>query len=279
MREVLARRLKGRATRVGVPTLVSLALCAAAAAAAFAHYAIDIVGDYALPHDTYDDVSHASRELLSGIALLVALALARRGLRACFAIATSQRGRLPAPSFSLREWGGFALAAIAGAACFVPAMECLDGRLAGVPVRELDDAFGGSIFLGLATTAICAALVATLIYAIASWLVSHRDDIAAIIETLLARDTEATPSGRDLKRQFLSPRRRRTAHALRLCKRGPPGTAGSRRHYHFTSTEGDSREIRSRLRDARAVSARRHVRICRAGRRATYAASTDRAAR
>ncbi|MGA7355066.1 MAG: hypothetical protein WBW76_06495, partial [Candidatus Cybelea sp.] len=154
MQKRFAPSLEGRAARVGIPTLVSLALCAASAAAAFAHYAIDIIGDYALPHDTYDGVSHASREVLSGVALLVALVLARRGLRACFEIATSRRGNLPAASFSRQEWAGFVLAAIAGTACFVPAMEWLDGRLAGVPVRELDDAFGGSILLGLATTVI-----------------------------------------------------------------------------------------------------------------------------
>jgi hypothetical protein len=280
MRALFAPRLEGRTARVGIPTLVSLALCAASAAAALAHYAIDIVGDYALPHDTYDGLSHASRELLSGVALLAALALARRGLRACFEIATSRRGNLPAASFSLREWAGFVLAAFAGTAAFVPAMEWLDGCLAGVPVRALDDAFGGSILLGLATTVICAALVASLIYAIAFWLVSHRDDIVAIIVTLCRRsDAASRPCGRDLERGFLSPRRRRTAHALRLCKRGPPGIAPSLRHYHFTSTEGDSREIRSPLRDACAARARRYVRICRAGWRATYSASADRAPR
>jgi hypothetical protein len=280
MRTLFAPRLEDRTARVGIPTLVSLALCASSAAAAFAHYAIDIVGDYALAHDTYDGVSHASREVLSGIALLAALVLARRGLRACFEIAASRRGHLPAARFSLHEWAGFVLAAIAGAAAFVPAMECLDGRLAGVPVRELDDAFGGSILLGLATTVICAALVASLIYAIASWLVSHRDDIAAIIVTLCRRsDATSRPCGHDLERGFLSPRRRRTAHALRLCKRGPPGNAPSRRHYYFTSTEGDSREIRSRSRDARAACARRYVRICCAAWRATYSASADCAAR
>lgn len=269
MRALFAPKLEGRA-----------ALCAASAAAALAHYAIDVVGDYALPHDTYDGVSHASRALLSGVALLVAFVLARRGLRACFKIATSRRGNLPAASFSLREWAGFVLAAIAGTAVFVPAMEWLDGRLAGVPVRELDDAFGGSILLGLATTVLCATLVASLIYAIAFWLLSHRDDIVAIIVTLCRRsDTTSRPCGHDLERGFLSPRRRRTAHALRLCKRGPPGSATSRWHYHFTSTEGDSCEIRSRSHNARAACARRCVRICRAGRRATYSPSADCASR
>ena len=94
MRALFAPKLEGRAACVGIPTLVSLALCGASAAAAFAHYAIDVVGDYALPHDTYDGVRHASRALLSGVALLVAFVLARRGLRACFKIATSRRGNL-----------------------------------------------------------------------------------------------------------------------------------------------------------------------------------------
>jgi hypothetical protein len=279
MQERYGSRLASRAASVGLPTLVSLALCAASAAAAFAHYAIDIIGDYALPHDTYDDVSHSSREVLSGIALLIALTLARRGLRACFAIATSHRGRLPAQGFSLRECVGFVLSTIAGTACMVPAMEWLDGRLAGFPVRELDDAFGGSILLGLGTAVLSACLIGAVIYALACWLVSHRDVIASIIETLRGRDTDTTPLGHALARHVHSTRRRRTAHALQRCKRGPPGRLTSRLHYQFTSTEGDSREIRSRSREAGAACTRRYSRICRAGLRATHSAAADGAAR
>jgi hypothetical protein len=105
----------------------------------------------------------------------------------------------------------------------VPAMEWLDGRFAGVPVRELDDAFGGSLLLGLGTTIACAMVVALVVYGIAHWLISHRDSIVVIIATLLGRlSGVARPSSYDLDAQLFKPRRRRGTSALRLAKRGPP---------------------------------------------------------
>jgi hypothetical protein len=214
---------KQRGVRVGFRTTVSLLLCAAAAAAAMAHEAIDIVGDYALAHDTYDNLPHSSRELVSGVALLLAVLLAGRGLRFCCAIAAANRARVAQLRLS-RSWSaGFVLGVIALTATIVPSMEWLDGRLGGVPVRELDDAFGGSILLGGGTTVVCAALIAFLVYGFARWLISHRDSIATIIETLLRRsDGTARPCSHDLTRCLSTPRRRRTPYALRLCKRGPP---------------------------------------------------------
>ena len=206
--------------------MASLALCAAAAAAAAAHVAIDVVGDYALAHDTYDNVPHDSRALVTGIALLLALALAGRGLRVCCEIAAANRARLPRPLRGWRERLGLVFGAVTASAMLVPAMEWLDGRLDGVPVRELDDAFGGSIVLGLVTTVICAIVVALAVYALARWLISHRDTIATIIETLMRRLAGVVrPCSHDLVRCLAAPRRRRTPHALRLCKRGPPATS------------------------------------------------------
>lgn len=237
------------------------------AAAATAHVAIDIIGDYALAHDTYDDVAHSSRELISGLALLIALLLASRALRACFELAAANRTRLPQPSADRREVLGFVAGVIAVSATLVPAMEWLDCRLAGVPVRELDDAFGGSILLGLGTTIVCGAVIALLVYGIARWLLSHRDAIATIIETLLYRQSASDrPSSHDLARHLLTSRRRRTPHALRLCKRGPPGGA-SHRHHHISSTEGDPREIRLFARVAGVGRARGRASIGRARRR------------
>jgi hypothetical protein len=256
----------GGGVRVGLRTLVSLALFAAMAAAATAHVAIDIVGDYALAHDTYDDVAHSSRELVSGLALLIALALASRALRTCFELAAANRTRLPQPSANRREKLGFVFGVIAISATLVPAMEWLDCRLAGVPVRELDDAFGGSILLGLGTTIVCAIVVGTLIYAVARWLISHRDAIATVIGTLLRRSGEDRPFSRDLARHIFAPRRRRAPHALRLCKRGPPGDASLRHHSH-KPTKGDPREIRLFARVANVGCVRDRAMLDRAGRR------------
>ncbi len=251
-------------------TLWVLALCAASAAAALAHYAIDVVGDFALAHDTYDDVAHSSRELLSGIALVLAVLLAARGLRICCEIAASNRGRLPLGRAPLPEIAAFVLATVAVTACLVPAMECLDGRLAGAPVTNLADAFGGSVALGLCTTIACAGLLGLALYAFARWLVSHRDAIVAIIETLLCRRLgDPAPHAQNLWRHTLAPRRRRAPHALRLCKRGPPHR-GRTSHLFHTSTEGESREFRLESRVANAFGARHDAWFRCAGLRAAH---------
>jgi hypothetical protein len=254
------------ATRAGWRTLVTLALCAASAAAALAHYAIDVVGDFALAHDTYDDVAHASRELVTGLAIVLALVLAARGLRACFAIAAANRTCVSMPRPSALECVTFVGGVVALCTVIVPAMEILDGRLGGEPVRYANDAFGGSILLGVGVIAVCAAAVGAIVYAVATWLVGHRDALATMIETLLCRSAGALrPSSFDLVRQRFTPRRRRAPHALRLSKRGPPGEASLQRFPHYTSTEGDSREIRFHSRFAGARRARVDARVCGTG--------------
>jgi hypothetical protein len=217
--------VEARSVRVGFRTLVSLALCAAAAAAAMAHVAIDVVGDYALKRDSYDHLQHGSRELLTGVALFAAILLAARGLRICCEIAAANRTRLLRPVLRLRDALGILGVAVTAGTLIVPAMEYLDGRLDGMPVTRLADAFGGSISLGLGTTVLCAALVSVLVCAVACWLISHRDSIVTIIETLLRAVTgDARPSGHSFYAR-VTPRRRRTANALRLAKRGPPASS------------------------------------------------------
>jgi hypothetical protein len=208
--------------RVGLRTFVSLVLCVAAAGAVATHVAIDVIGDYALAHDSYDSLQHGSRALVGGIALAIAVFLAARGLSTCCAIALRNRNRLPSPPRDARELLSFVLGAVCGSALIVPAMEWLDGRLDGAPVRHLDEAFGGSLLLGLVTTVICASVIAALIYALARWLISYRDAIATILETLLSWSGDAVRClACDLNRRRLS-FRRPAPNALRLSKRGPP---------------------------------------------------------
>ena len=212
--------------RLGVRTALSLALCAAAAGAAMAHFAIDVAGDYLLANDSYDHLRHDSRELLTGLALAVAALLAARGLRICCEIACANRARLLRPVLARRE----AVAVLAGAlltsSAIVPAMEYLDGRLDGMPVQGLDAAFGGSILLGLLTTVLCTAFVAAVVIGLARWLISHRDAVAGIIETLLRPPAaRACRNDYDLLAQRFTPRRRRAVYALTLTKRGPPATS------------------------------------------------------
>ncbi|MFZ0365083.1 MAG: hypothetical protein WAL67_12850, partial [Candidatus Cybelea sp.] len=64
--------MNGRPARIDLPALLTLVLCAASAAAGLAHYAIDVVGDFALAHDDYDGVAHGSRELVTALGLVIA---------------------------------------------------------------------------------------------------------------------------------------------------------------------------------------------------------------
>lgn len=205
--------------------MVLLALCAAGAGAALAHLAIDVLGDFALPRDSYDHLRHGSRELMTGLALMVALFVAARGLRVCCDIAAKHRTRLLRPMLGVRESVAMLVGAVAASLTIVPAMECLDGRLDGIPVRGLCDAFGGSIPLGVATTIAAAGLFAAIVYTVARWLISHHDSIATIIDFLLRRFA-GTPraAGYDRVRRHVALRRRRAFSGLRLAKRGPPAT-------------------------------------------------------
>lgn len=209
--------------RVGLKTLVPLAFCAAAAASAAAHFIIDVLGDYALKHDSYDHLRHGSREVVACVALVLAAMLAGRGLRVCCEIAARNRTRILPRAGSVHEQLAFLFNAVAATVVLVPAMEWLDGRSGGMPVRALDDAFGGSLLLGLATTVVCALMIGAAVYHLARWLISHHDSIATIIETFLrAAEGSTRPCEFDLTRQRITPRRRRTPHALALSKRGPP---------------------------------------------------------
>ncbi|HEX3369623.1 MAG TPA: hypothetical protein VHS56_08615 [Candidatus Cybelea sp.] len=203
-------------------TLCSLALCAAAAAAAMAHVAIDVIGDFALRHDSYDNLAHGSRELVTAVALLVALTLALRGLKNCCEIAAHNRRRVARIAFGFRQTIAYLVATVLAGCAAVPAMEWLDARADGVTIDGLSDAFGGSVVLGLITTVACAAVVATLVFALARWLISNRESIAAIIETMLRRTGDSPrPSTQNLDRERLT-FADRVAYTLRFSKRGPP---------------------------------------------------------
>ena len=157
------------------------------------------------------------------------MVLVSRGLRLCCEVGAADRFRRRKPALSKRGGVAFAGAAVLAAWAAVPAMEWLDGAFACVPVRELDDAFGGSVLLGPRHDGcVLRCLRPLIVYAFARWLVSHRDDIAAIVEILACcrAPRRLDPSLRPrplISRHLLTPRRRRTPlPALRLCKRGPP---------------------------------------------------------
>ena len=208
--------------RVEFRTLLSLALCAAASAAALAHYAIDVVGDFALRHDAYDGLMHGSREYAVGIAAAFAVIAATRGLRACCDLAQRARGRLAHPTVGAAGTACYAFMAVVLACAGVPAMEWFDDALAAVPMAHAGDTFGGSLLLGLTTTIVCAAFVAAIFYAFARWLLAHRDLIVALVATLLRRCNDVpNVFSTDLDLHGLQ-RQSPSLAALSLAKRGPP---------------------------------------------------------
>jgi hypothetical protein len=230
MRRRLARRRGQRARmRARVPvvsrSLVALVIAAAAAAAVVAHGTIDIIADYLVAHASYDDVSsHDSRGLVLVIAAAVAGVVALHGLRLCCdAAANRTLASSPAPSW--RSAPLFVGATMLLASIAVPAMELFDSRLAGTTLAGLDDAFGGSVLLGLGTTFACAAAVAIAAFALARWILSYRDRIIAAIVGIIRFRSQA-PAGPRRSRSFadapICPRR---LSALRRGKRAPPHDA------------------------------------------------------
>jgi hypothetical protein len=206
-------------------SLVALVIAAAATAAVVAHGTIDVIADYLVAHASYDDVSsHDSRGLVVAIAAMIAGAVALHGLRLCFD-AAAHRTLASSPAPSWRSAPLFAGATMLLASMAVPAMELLDSRLAGTSLASLDDAFGGSVLLGLSTTLACAVVVAIAVFAFARWILSHRDRIIAAIVGII-RFRSQTYTGPRQSRSFtgapICPRR---LSALRRGKRAPPSDA------------------------------------------------------
>jgi len=206
-------------------SLVALVIAAAATAAVVAHGTIDIIADYLVAHASYDDVSsHDSRGLVVAIAAMIAGAVALHGLRLC-CDAAAHRTLASSPAPSWRSAPLFLGATMLLASIAVPAMELLDSRLAGTTLACLDDAFGGSVLLGLSTTLVCAAAVAIAVFAFARWILSHRDHIIAAIVGIIRFRSQAYTGPRRSRSFTGAPICPRRLSALRRGKRAPPSDA------------------------------------------------------
>ena len=208
-------------------SLTALLIAAAASAAVLSHYVIDVIADYLVPHASFDDVaSHGSRGVIGAIAVLAAFVLARRGFRLCCEAAANRGARATSPP---SWWSGalFVAATVAFACIAVPLMEIADARWGGAAIDGLDDAYGGSVLLGIATTAICGILVGTALFAVARWLLSRRDRIVAAIASAIRRTYKPQANPQLLNRlgsvAVCQPR----LVAFRRGKRAPPRNARS----------------------------------------------------
>lgn len=165
--------------------LVAVVVLAALAAAAAAHSAIDLIGDFALPRDSYDGMAHESRALtfvvvlvIAAIAILKFLWSALEGAGA----STAAFRALVKPVLALPVWRFAAMVTLLALVALM-AMESTDALLDGVRIDDFADVLGGSIPLGmgvtLAISACIGAAVSQLLRAVAA---AHE----AIIEIVCA---------------------------------------------------------------------------------------------
>jgi hypothetical protein len=200
--------------------LLLLAVCLTAFAA---HTIVDVVGDFALAHDTYDDVGHSSRiGTLAGAAVLVLLVV----VEALGAALSRSAGHGAASSVArsvLRSPWRFGCTVAVLSVAAVAGMEYVDGVLAGAPVDGLAEALGGSIALGLGVTLACAGLVSTLVVQFARALSLPCAFVARLLRAIAHLPRRAAaPAGNERAHRTPRPRPQTFDYAFCAAKRGPP---------------------------------------------------------
>ena len=182
--------------RTGAVLASATAACAIALNALCAHVALDVIGDFALRHDAYDDDPHGSRPALVALAaaaaltalVVVALAAHRelRGERGAFRAIVL--GAVPRPGpLVLAAFAALTTLALAG-------MGALDGWLAGAPVDNLGDALGGSPLLAGTVIAVLTPLAARAWRRLAEALAASRAAVFAVVAGFLRLTPAAAPA-------------------------------------------------------------------------------------
>jgi hypothetical protein len=136
-------------------------LSVALVAALIGHVVIDVLGDFLLAHDDYDDVDHSSRTIVAIVTLGLAMLGVSGGLRAAIreargsenAFCLALRSALPRNDFV------FSIAAIALSTIVLCTMEAADATLAGHRIDDIGDLFAGSVPFGATIIAIVTAIV------------------------------------------------------------------------------------------------------------------------
>jgi hypothetical protein len=181
--------------RTGVALLVIISACAAAI---IAHVGIDVLGDYLLPHDTYDEIGHSSRGAVSCIALLAIVGAAYALFSAALADARDPNPRRSAASAVRpgRLAAFLAIVIVAAFAC-VAGMELADLRLAGRSADDIADLLGGSVQLGGVITLAAATVSGLVSWRLARWAAVAREVAARVLASwFVARDRCAAPAHR-----------------------------------------------------------------------------------
>ena len=171
---------------------VAVLFSAACVAAVASHYAIDALGDFALPHDTYDHIGHVSRPIAALFAAVFALVGAALVLGAAFADARRFRGAFGAilGARGLRSPLRVVASIVPTAIAILVAMESIDGRIATGIQPDLAASLGGSIALGAATVVAIATAVAIALWRGVRALFASRHRIAAALWRLAGRGAD-----------------------------------------------------------------------------------------
>ena len=202
---------------------VILALFAALLAAVLAHVAIDVAGDYLLSDDAYDHVAHQSRAIVAlagGACGLIVLLLAMWNAFEDGETGMPRRAGL-APETPALWWFVPMVAALSFV--LLIGMEVDDAWAATGRLIDVDDALGGSLWLGGIAVALASLLCAATAWGFARWIGGVGAALAAAITGLFVR-RRCSPQTAAARLRRLATIVSRTISPLadRCSKRGPP---------------------------------------------------------
>ena len=202
-------------------------LCAALCAALAAHWAIDVVGDYLLPHDPFDDVAHGSRPVAAGVALALVTVAACGVVWAAVREARGSDDAFCAGVAALlprRFWAFAALVAI-GSLGLVAVMEACDVALAGTADVDLVELLGASPALGAALTLLASLAVSSLAWRAVRLLARKRRTFIALASVLLRRHSTGSAAAPIARRAGRRIALRAVASRRVRAGRAPPSSA------------------------------------------------------
>ena len=216
-----------RTASVGGSFGVILAVFAAFVAAAVAHVAIDVAGDYLLSDDAYDHVAHQSRAIVAVAAVACGLVVLLLATWNAFDEGPSRLSPRCRSIPAIPAFGWFAPAVAMLTLALLVGMEVDDAWVASGQLIDFDDALGGSLWLGGVTVAIVSFICAAAAWCFARWIAGVGAALAAAITGLFVLRVRPpqTPSAR-VRRLATAAVRTISPLADRSAKRGPPSTIG-----------------------------------------------------
>lgn len=191
-------------------------LCVALFAALIGHVVIDVLGDFMLAHDAFDDLDHSSRAIVAVATLGLGLIAAGGGLRAMIREARGSDNAfcLALRSLLPRNVAAFLSVAAGLSILVLVLMEGGDSWLAGRSIDDVGDLLGGSILFGLTIQSIVA-IVCGLFALDGLRRLSRLRVIVAVLGAFLRRRM-CSATVRDAGRRV---RRRRVFRVRAICRR------------------------------------------------------------